>query len=277
LISKRRGEGKAFDPQEVAAITIQDYRSYMMNPLDQKPATINKALATLKTFFAWAVEQKLVASDPSVTVRIKRVQQGTGPKWMNDQEINRLVYSLETEKNEFKSARDRAIFYAMFRAGLRVEEVSDLKLPHVDLRRETVTVMDGKGGKFRVVPMHSELKKALKAWLSFRNASDKPVHQDSEYLFVSERSGKMTTRAIEYMLDTYLERCGLLDRDVNGKKLDGQHSCHSLRHTFGKRLVDAGRPLNEVKELMGHDNVQTSMRYVEPSQHDLRRAIDAVR
>ncbi|WP_274518918.1 tyrosine-type recombinase/integrase [Tumebacillus flagellatus] len=51
-----------------------------------------------------------------------------------------------------------------------------------------------------------------------------------------------------------------MERSADGKKLDGQHSCHSLRHTFGKRLVDAERPLNEVKELMGHDNIQTTMR-----------------
>lgn len=199
---------------------------------------------------------------------------------MTDQEINRLVYALETEKNEFKAARDRAVFYMMFRAGMRVEEVSDLKTTHIAFRQGNVTVIDGKGGKggkLRVVPMHSELKKMLKAWIAFRNGSEKAAHQESDNLFVTERSGKMTTRAIEHMLDTYLERCGLLKRDADGKKLDGQHSCHSLCHTFGKRLVDAGRPLNEVKELMGHDNVQTTMRYVEPSQHDLRKAIEAVR
>ncbi|WP_211320367.1 tyrosine-type recombinase/integrase [Tumebacillus permanentifrigoris] len=196
---------------------------------------------------------------------------------MTDQEINRLTYALDTEKNEFKAARDRAIFYTMFRAGLRVEEVSDLKLTHVDFRRETVTVMDGKGGKFRVVPMHQDLKRTLKAWLPFRNASKKPAHQESEFLLVTERSGKMTTRAIEHMMDTYMERCGLLERDADGKKMDGQHSCHSLRHTFGKRLLDAGRPLNEVKELMGHDNIQTTMRYVTPSRNDLKKAIEAVR
>ncbi|PWK15728.1 tyrosine-type recombinase/integrase [Tumebacillus permanentifrigoris] len=272
-----QSEGKTFEPQYVTTIMIQDYRSYMMNTLDQKPATINKALAALKTFFSWAVDKNHIPTDPASKVRMKRVQQVMGPKWMTDQEINRLTFALDTETNEFKAARDRAIFYTMFRAGLRVEEVSNLKLTHVDFWRETVTVMNGKGGKFRVIPMHQELKKALKAWLPFRNASEKPVHQESEYLLVTERSGKMTTRAIEHMLDSYLERCGLLERSADGMKLGGQHSCHSLRHTFGKRLVDAGRQLNEVKELMGHDNVQTTMRYVEPSQNDLRRAINAVR
>ncbi|MFD2168641.1 tyrosine-type recombinase/integrase [Tumebacillus lipolyticus] len=243
----------------MTTIMIQDYRSYMMNTLDQKPATINKALATLKTFFTWAVEAGHIAADPARKVRMKRVQQFSAPKWMTDQEINRLTYALETERNEFKVTRDRAIFYTMFRAGLRVGEVSDLKLTHVDLRREIVSVMDGKGGKFRVVPMHTELKKVLKTWIAAREANEKPFHRERGYLFVSERVGKMMTRGIEHILDTYLERCGLLERSADGKKLEGQHSCHSLRHTFGKRQVDAGRPLNEVKELMGHDNVQTTM------------------
>ncbi|KEO80908.1 tyrosine-type recombinase/integrase [Tumebacillus flagellatus] len=190
-----RFRGAPFELVAVTTITIQDYRSYLMNTLEQKPATINKALATLKTFFGWAVEVGHIAADPASKVRMRRVQQVSSPKWMTDQEINRLSYTLETEKIDFKSARDRAIFYTMFRAGLRVEEVCNLKLTHVDFRREIVTVMDGKGGKFRVVPMYPELKKSLKTWLALRNASEKPFHVESDYLFVTERSGKMTTRS----------------------------------------------------------------------------------
>ncbi|PWK14256.1 phage integrase family protein [Tumebacillus permanentifrigoris] len=80
-----------------------------------------------------------------------------------------------------------------------------MKLNHIDLRQGTVTVYSGKGGKFRVVPMNDELKKALKVWLMFRNESQKPAHKESQYMFVTERSGKMTVRALNYMLDVYLE------------------------------------------------------------------------
>jgi integrase/recombinase XerD len=269
-------ERKVFNPIESNPILLMDYRSYLMNTLEQKPATVNKAISVLKTFFGWAVEVGYLKANPAVKVKMKRVQQNTAPKWLTEQEQNRLLYALETQKNEFKQARDKAVVETMRLAGLRVEEVSDLKIDHVDFKQGCITVVDGKGGKYRIVPLHNDLKKVLKVWLGYRMGSDKEVHRESQYLFVSERSGQMTTRAISFMVDSYFERCGLLERTANGEKLDGQHSCHSLRHLFCKSLVNAGVPIQNVAKLAGHDSIQTTLRYVEPSQQDLRKAINSI-
>jgi integrase/recombinase XerD len=75
------------------------------------------------------------------------------------------------------------------------------------------------------------------------------------------------------MLDAYLERCGLLERDEKGNKLEGQHSCHSLRHTFCKDLADKGVPIEQIRELAGHDSIQTTAIYVQASGRDLRKAV----
>lgn len=266
--------GKTFEPQDVTAILLQDYRSHMQT-VNCKPATINKALATLKTFFSWAVDTGHIDSNPALKVKMKRVQQTHAPKWLNDGEVNRLLYAVESQKNEFKRSRDMAIIRMMLDAGLRVEEVTELKLGHIDFKGETVNVVNGKGGKYRSVPMTKELRKVLKQWMAYRMDSDKPVHQDSDFVFVSERSGQMTTRAIAYVVDGYLERCGLLERTEDGSKTDG-FSCHSLRHTFCKRLVNAGWPLQNVAKVAGHDSIQTTMRYVEPSQDELKKAMQSI-
>ncbi len=265
-------EDKVFEPQDVTPVLLQDYRSYMQTVKSCKPATINKALATLKTFFSWAVDTGHIDVNPASKVKMKRVQLTHAPKWLNDGEVNRLLYAVEGQKNDFKRSRDMAIVRTMLDAGLRVEEVSELKLGHIDLKGEMVNVVNGKGGKFRSVPMTKELRKVLKAWLAYRMDSDKVVHQLSDFLFVSERSGQMTTRAIAYVVDGYLEKCGLLERSQDGSKTEG-FSCHSLRHTFCKRLVNAGWPLQNVAKVAGHDSIQTTMRYVEPSQDELKTAI----
>jgi integrase/recombinase XerD len=269
-------EGKPIVPTDVTAILIMDYRSYLMNTLEQKPTTINKAIAVIKAFFGWAVEAGHMKVNPALKVKMKRVQQTYAPKWLTDQEQNRLMYALDTEKNEFKQARDKAAILAALYGGLRIEEISELKIDHFDMKIGSITVVDGKGGKYRSLPLHNELKKAIRTWLNFRSQSEKAIHQDSFYLFVSERSGKMTTRAIAFMMDRYLERCGLLERSEKGEKLEGQHSFHSLRHTFCKSLVNAGVPIQNVARLAGHDSIQTTMRYVEPSEQDLRKAIQSI-
>jgi integrase/recombinase XerD len=268
-----QSEGKALVPNDVTAIQIMDYRSYLMNTLEQKPATVNKAIAVIKAFFGWALDAGHTKINPSLKIKMKRVQQTYAPKWLTDQEQNRLMYALDTEKNEFKQARDKAVIKSAILSGLRIEEISDLKIDHIDMKLGMITVVDGKGGKYRSVPLHNELRKALRAWLNYRSQSEKAVHQDSPYLFVSERSGQMTTRAIAFMMDGYLERCGLLERSEKGEKLEGQHSFHSLRHSFCKSLVNAGVPIQNVARLAGHDSIQTTMRYVEPSEQDLRKAI----
>lgn len=269
-----QSEGESFDPKSVSALHIQDYRSYMGNTLEQKPSTINKAIATLKTFFAWANETNVVSSNPALKVKMKRVQKSQTPKWLSYTEQNRLMVVLETEKNEFKAARDKAVVNTILKAGLRAEEIRKLKLSHLDIRQGTITVYNGKGGKFRVVPMHDDLRKYLRSWLKYRNDSEKSFHNDSPYVFVTERSGQMTERALNHMLDVYLERCGLLERSVEGMKLEGQHSMHSLRHTFCKDLADKGVPIEQIKELAGHDSIQTTAIYVQASTHDLRKAIN---
>jgi site-specific recombinase XerD len=71
------------------------------------------------------------------------------------------------------------------------------------------------------------------------------------------------------MVDRYLELAGLLERTKDGMKLDGQLSCHSLRHTFCKSLVDGGVPIQNIAKLAGHDSIQTTQRYVESSMEDL--------
>jgi site-specific recombinase XerD len=269
-------EGTPFQPQKVTPLLLQDYRSYLQDVENRKPATINKALAAFKTFFAWTLDAGYTDTNPALKVKMKRIQQTHAPKWLNAQEQNRLLYALETERNPFKQARDQAVVLTMLYAGLRVEEVSQLKIHHIDLKEETIHVFSGKGGTFRSVPMKKELKKALRSWLKFRTESEKPVHQQSDFLFVSERSGKMTTRGLAYLVDTYLERAGLLQRTAEGFKTEGQFSCHSLRHTFCKNLVNAGWPIQNVARVAGHESIQTTLRYVEPSEEELKKAMQSV-
>jgi site-specific recombinase XerD len=268
-------EGNPFEPQNVKPVLLQDYRSYMQTVKNRKPATINKALATLKTFFSWATDAGHVDANPALKVKMKRVQQTHAPKWLNDAEMNRLLYAVEGQKNDFKRARDVAIVRSMLDAGLRVEEVSKLRIQDADFKGETVNVVNGKGGKYHSVPMTKELRKVLKTWMACRVDSNKPAHQASDYVFVSERSGQMTTRGISYVVDGHLENCGLLDRTQDGNKTEG-FSCHSLRHTFCKRLVNAGWSIQNVAKVAGHDSIQTTQRYVEPSQDELRTAMQMI-
>lgn len=260
-------DGEPFDPKKITTLTLLDYRSYQQNVLEMKPTTINKSIATLKTFFGWLADQGHIENNVASKVKMKRVQNNGDIRWLDDNQLNRLMYSLETEKNDLKRSRDNLTVLLMVKGGLRIEEVSNVKKSHMDLKEDIISVVNGKGGKYRIIPLHNEIKKAAKRWLQLRNEIVDPVISDSDYLLVSERSPQLSVRAISYRIDNYMDRCGLKE---------GGYSAHSLRHTFCKNLVNSGVPIQNVAKLAGHDSIQTTMRYVEASQNDLKKAIQSI-
>ncbi|MBA4495070.1 tyrosine-type recombinase/integrase [Paenactinomyces guangxiensis] len=148
----------------------------------------------------------------------------------------------------------------MLQAGLRISEVVSLDIQDVDLRRKTLTVIAGKGGKNRIALMSPELMKAMEAWIEERGEVDEKA------LFLSERGhSRMTRQGLHYLIKKYLDSIGLVD-----------YSSHSLRHSFCRNLVDANQPLQVIAQLAGHESLETTRRYITPSEIDLRRAVESI-
>ena len=134
----------------------------------------------------------------------------------------------------------------------------DLQLGDVKLGEKSgiLTVRWGKGGKRRQIPLNSDGRRALRAWLAVRRS-------DSPYVFVVN-GGRLSRQLVLFHL------AGL------GREIGIHLSPHLLRHTFGKSLVDAGEPLDRVAQLMGHSDVNTTAIYTMASAIDLQRAVDKI-
>ncbi|MEA3376813.1 MAG: tyrosine-type recombinase/integrase, partial [Chloroflexota bacterium] len=140
-------------------------------------------------------------------------------------------------------------------------EVSKLRLDDVEIspRKGSVTVRGGKGEKFRRVPLNIDTRKAIQAYLS-----ENPPERDN-HLFVSQRGGPLQPSGIYYLVNRYAYDARL--EDVTP---------HTLRHTFGKNLVDAGVSLDRVAQLLGHESVDTTRIYTTPSEQDLQREVEKI-
>jgi integrase/recombinase XerC len=103
---------------------------------------------------------------------------------------------------------------------------------------------------------------SLKKWMEYREEQN---HAENEPLFLSERSTRLTDRAIKYMVAAYARDAGL--ENV---------SCHPLRHTFCKNLADAGVRLEQIAYLAGHDSLETTRKYLLPSDSDLRKSVEKI-
>jgi integrase/recombinase XerD len=265
--------GDEFDPREISSKDLQDYRSFLETVRKQKPTTVNKKVAALKTYWTFLVETDRVQTDPTRKVKMKSISTlHVAPRWLTRREQSRLIDVMEMEKKDetpshkWKRLRDLAMAQMMLQAGLRIAEVAALNLDDLDMkhpRDKTVIVRQGKGGKFRPIPMNKDLANALNNWLEVRGESK----DGDEAVFLSERKTRITDRGIRKALDKYFRMA-----DIDNA------SPHCLRHTFAKNVLDLGgeKQLTYVKFLLGHENINTTQRYLTPSEKELRKATESI-
>lgn len=250
-----------FDPDQVTARDLQDWISHMQTVQRLAPATVNQRVAALKTYWSFLVEAGHSTLDPTKPIRMKRISAlEQAPRWLTRKQQADLIHQVRKEKNPWKRARNLAICQLMLQAGLRISEVAALDVADIDWKRRIVTVWEGKGGKTRRGEMNPDLVRAFEGWREERE------EVADEAFFISSRGrDRMTRQGIHYLIRRYLDAVGLSD-----------YSAHSLRHSFCRNLIDAGQPLQVVSQLAGHESLETTRRYVTPSEHDRRRAVDSI-
>lgn len=268
----RQTTGREPEPVRVTPLDLREYRHYLQNIKRLKPASVNRKLAALRTYFGWAGEVGLVASNP--TEGIKSVgQTETRQRWLTREQTFALTRAA-TEAIQVAQAKGlghstllakrNAAIVAILLHGLRVAEVCALERDDVSLRPRSgfVIVRSGKGGRYREVPLNKDARAALQLWLAVR------PENTSRWLFASRNGGPVQPRDIQRLLDKLAHNASGLDPE--------QVTPHKLRHTFGKNLVDAGISLDRVATLMGHEDLATTAIYTTPSRADLAAAVEKI-
>ena len=248
--------GRTLSPEAITPIDVRQYRSYLLTIKNYKPATVNRKLASLSSFCEWAREAELIPANPTQGVSLVE-EVRPAPKWLD----NKQQYALLRAVQEKGKKRDIALITLMINTGLRVSEVSNLKIGDLTIspRKGTVTVRGGKGEKFRNVPLNVDARKAIQDYL------EEPPVQDADRLFTGQRRKPLQPSGIYYLIKRYAYEA----------RLD-EVTPHTLRHTFGKNLVDAGVSLDRVAQLLGHESVDTTRIYTTPSEQDLQREVEKV-
>lgn len=251
--------GQAFEPVLMNSMDVRSFRAWSMDVERCAAATWNRRRAMLMVLCGWISEQYGITLFSFKGIeRAKEVD--SGPRWVTHQEKMALLRAAELEVNAAstvmrreRALRDLAMVGVMVLAGLRLSEVVGLRLGDLTLgdRRGSLNVL-GKGRKRRVVPLGKDARALVEMWLSVRGTDC------GERLF-----GDLTTRAVEKRVGYVASRAGLV------------LSPHVLRHTFAKEIIDAGRGLNEVQMLLGHERIETTTRYVRPGEQDLEDAVEA--
>lgn len=248
-------------------IDIRNYITYLRHNRRLAPSTVNKYIASLKSFYYFLSDQGVIANNPME--QIKRISfsnvSTTNNKWLSPIEQEKFLNYATLEKSEWLRTRNLAVIDLMLFAGLRVQEVVDLQIQDVTTNRKNINILilDGKHGKYAEVTLIAKYARNLKHWLRLRKESKKPSHVNSTSLFVSERSGSLTTRAIQKFVAKYGELAGI-----------DNITPHRLRHTFCKNLARQGTPIEIIRKLARHEKIETTAIYIDPSSEELVDALN---
>jgi site-specific recombinase XerD len=244
--------GEAFRAAGVTPSDILDYKAHLRTVQRRQAATVNRRLAALRKFFLWAQGTGRIAELPTATV--KGVPAAPrAPKSLPKRDVDRLIR--EAQKG---NKRNLAIVQLLRHTGLRVGELCNLRLSDIRTseRKGSVLVRSGKGDKDRTVPLNHDVREALEAYLKVR-----PDSAD-DHLFLGQRGEPLQTDGVQLIVRKLARRAGL-------EKV----TPHVLRHSFAKHVLDAGEDLATVSRLLGHERLETTAIYTEPTAADLEEAV----
>lgn len=250
----QQSNGEKLTNQNLTPTDAREYRQWLVGR-DAAPSTINRHLATLRVFAQWS----------GIPIEVKGVEeQSLAPRWLDKKEqaalvreTEKVINAAQTEAAKIQGLRDRAVVVLLLNSGLRISELCDLSINDVELsdRKGKLIVRQGKGSKKREVPLNALAREALKDWMK--------VCVKSDALFTGKRGDRLSPSGA-------YRRLTVLARRANIKDL----SPHTLRHSFGKNLVDTGVGLERVAALLGHSNLNTTRIYTTPGARDLEKAVE---
>jgi integrase/recombinase XerC len=225
----------------------------------QKPATIRRKLASVRSFFRYLSREHRVDTDPARLLRLPKMPK-TLPEVPNAEVTNALVDAVVGKEMERPyPKRDRLLLELLYGCGLRISEAVGLNLEDFD-RGERWLRVRGKGRKERQVPYGRKAAAALDSYLE-----DRGLATHANVLFLNHRGARLTDRGARNVVKFYATY-------VVG---DSSIHPHTLRHAFATHLLTDGADLRAIQELLGHARLSTTQKYTQVSLGDLMRVYDS--
>jgi len=237
--------------------------SYILELKEREYAssTVARKIAAIKSFFHFLTSEESLKDDPTATLDSPKVKKRL-PVTLSYEEVNRLL-AMPGQGDSPKAVRDRALLELLYATGMRVTEIVSLDLEDINLASATVRVTRGKGGKERIIPIHSRAVEALNAYLG--KARMQLLKDPSERaLFLNHRGARLTRQGLWLIVKCYVREAGI----------HAEVTPHTLRHSFATHLLNGKADLRHVQELLGHANISTTQIYTHISSERLRVAYD---
>lgn len=242
---------------DLYAVTEKDLTTYIAHRRTDKATTANRRLTVFKRFYRHALRMNLVKSDPCIGLRAAK-QALRFPKTLSEDQVTSLLNAPNVETA--LGLRDRTMLELMYASGLRVSEIVSLKTVALGLNEGVIRVVNGKGGKERLVPFGGEAGQWLRRYLADART---PLLEGktSDAVFVGRHTGTGLTRQAFW---------ALIKRYATIANIPVTLSPHTLRHAFATHLLNHGADLRVVQLLLGHADISTTQIYTHVARERLK-------
>ncbi len=250
----------AVEQVDVLDVKLEDLEHFaaFISDLGIGPRSLARILSGVRQFYRFFVIDGYLEVDPTELLESPK-QPDHLPEVLSTAEVDLLEQAIDLSK--WEGHRNRAIIEVLFSCGLRVSELTNLKLSNLYIEEQYIRVM-GKGSKERLVPISPRALDELNYWFADRNVMKiKPGEED--YVFLNRRGQHLTRTMILIMIKRYAVEAGI-------KKTI---SPHTLRHSFATSLLEGGADLRAIQAMLGHESIGTTEIYTHIDTSTLRQEI----
>lgn len=242
------------DISDVSGIDSQSVRVYLSNIIGFGIAKSSAArkLSAVRGFISWLSSREILEYGVAAGLKGPKLPSSL-PRALSYEETEKLL--VEGPENGKHYQRDRLILELLYGSGLRVSELIDLNWENIETDQRMIRVL-GKGSKERLVPFGPSVKELLEDWSLLSKEGTKGP------LFISEKGAeRLTVRTVHRLVQRAALRIGIYGV-----------SPHTLRHCFATHLLERGAPLRVVQELLGHESIAATQRYLSITAEQMKRS-----
>lgn len=256
-------EFKKYLEKEMIDYTNVDYdfiKGYLVHMYDKKLSrnSIARKLSSLRSFYKYLYNNNIVKTNPFKYVKTPKKEKRL-PKYLGIEELEIIFQTPDITIP--LGQRDKLILEILYATGIRVSELVNIKICDIDFNKKEIKI-NGKGNKERIAEFGDYCLDAINLFIkNGRSILLSKHNKECEYLIINEKGNKITTRGVEKLIDNVIKKAALK------KKV----TPHMLRHTFATHLLNEGCDILTVKELLGHESLESTQVYTHVSNEHLRK------
>lgn len=248
-----------FDAKSIDREIIEDWLEHLIEEERYKSSSLNRALASLRSFWKWMLSHGHLERDVLSTIRQQRLPRRL-PTFVPDSRMDDVVKDVveDLQSEDFDRVRDALVVTLFFTLGLRLSELHGADDGDISADFRYIRVM-GKGNKMRIVPIIGAVGEILKKYFSLKSSQNICIAQ-KKALILSSKGERLSQRTMQRIVERRLRASGV----------QGKSSPHVLRHTFATHLLNRGADLREIQELLGHSSLKATQVYTHNNIEQLK-------